>query len=143
MTFTVPHGFPAVNGAEVPPVDAETVLQLKRELSGIRNKVNALLETLDAARVENTLPTTTDPPAPVKTEKKQFPGTGIDFERVYSFLLVHAYIPDSMYTSLLSSLFPKGTLPFAALVCPLAFLDIPSCAFLVIFPFCALCHSNV
>lgn len=87
VTFAVPHCFPAVNGAEVPPVDAETVLQLKRELSGIRNKVNALLEVLDATRVEDTLPTTTDPPALVKTEKKQLPGTEIDVDWVYSFLL--------------------------------------------------------
>ena len=66
-----------MNGAEVPPVDTETVLQLKRELCGIRNKVNALLEVLDTARVADTLPTTTHPLAQEETEKKQFPGAEI------------------------------------------------------------------
>ena len=77
INFSLPYCPAAVNGAEVPPVDTETVLQLKRELCGIRNKVNALLEVLDTARVANTLPTTTDPPAPEETEKKQLPGTEI------------------------------------------------------------------
>ena len=33
---------------------------------------------------------------------------------------------DIVYGSVPSSLLPKGTVPFTALVCPLAFLDIPS-----------------
>ena len=77
MTSLIPPRSPSANGAEVPPVNTETVLQLKRELAGIRNKVNALLEVLDTAQAVDTSPKATAPPPPVaETDKKQeLPGT--------------------------------------------------------------------
>ena len=106
-----------MNGAEVPPVDTETVLQLKRELCGIRNKVNALLEVLDTARVADTLPTTTHPPAPEETEKKQLPreiGLG---RCISSFVCMHgswcigvpsSLLPRSVHNTLQHSCAPFG-----------------------------------
>ena len=40
----------AVNGAEIPAMSAETVAELKRELTDLRNRVNSLLDVLDAKK---------------------------------------------------------------------------------------------
>ena len=108
VCFTIPHCPAAVNGAEVPPVDVETVLQLKRELCGIRNKVNALLDVLDTARVADTLPTATDPPPSKETSKKQLPGTKTDADWVHWFLHAHH---SSMWARVLSSLSLEAQCP--------------------------------
>jgi protein TFG len=39
-----------VNGAEIPAMSAETVAELKRELTDLRNRVNSLLDVLDAKK---------------------------------------------------------------------------------------------
>ena len=115
-----------MNGAEVPPVDTETVLQLKRELCGIRNKVNALLEVLDTARVADTLPTTTHPSAPEETDKKQLLGTqiGLGSSCISSFVCMHG----SWCIGVPSSLLPRSvhnTL-YSTLVHPLALPALPA-----------------